>query len=355
MYSYETLRPLLFRLDAETSHDLTRGALATAQTIPWILNALRQRYRVDDPRLAQRVLGCTFRNPIGLAAGFDKNAQVVPAMEALGFGFVEVGSVTPLAQAGNPKPRLFRHIDAKSIQNAMGFNNAGAVAVARRLAKLPPRAVPLGVNLGKNKATPTERALDDYRALISQLHLQADYLVVNVSSPNTPGLRDLQSEAFVGELFQLAKQLTQKPVLLKIAPDISTETAVSLCSVAVDHGAAGIIATNTTTDYSLVPGAQAIGGISGQALRDKSFAMLRALAAALYGKAVLISVGGVDSAEEAYRRLAAGASLVQVYTALIYEGPALVARINRGLLQHLQRDGVRNIHEVIGSRRPVTM
>jgi len=351
MLNYATLRPWLFRLDAEKSHDLARMALDWTQRVPLALTQLRRRFAVDDPRLSQSLLGVTFPNPVGLAAGFDKNAELVKAMAALGFGFVEVGSITPQPQAGNPRPRLFRFPEAKSIQNAMGFNNAGMQAAANHLARVYPAPVPLGVNIGKNKTTPPEQALDDYRALTLTLHSYCDYLVVNVSSPNTPGLRDLQNEDFVTSLFALLRGLTTKPVLLKIAPDMSVDTAVSLCNAAVDSGAAGIIASNTTVDYSLLPGARASGGISGQALREKSFALFEGLAQSLFRRTVLISVGGIDSGQEAYRRLQAGASLVQVYSGLIFEGPGLIQRINRELLALLERDGFKTLGEAVGSRR----
>lgn len=351
MLSYAALRPWLFRLDAERSHDLARLSLQGAQRIPWILNWLRNRYVVQDARLAQTLLGTHFPNPIGLAAGFDKNAELIPAMAAFGFGFVEVGSITPQPQMGNPRPRLFRFSEAKSIQNAMGFNNAGMNATGARLARVYPTPVPLGINIGKNKSTPPEQALEDYRALVLRVHPYCDYLVVNVSSPNTPGLRDLQNEAFIAQVFTLLQGITSKPVLLKIAPDMSVEAGVNLSLTAVDNGAAGIIAANTTTDYSVLPGARPSGGISGQALREKSYLFFRGLAQALFPRTVLISVGGIDCGREAYRRIQAGASLVQIYTGLIYEGPGLVQRVNRELLALLDRDGFRNICEAVGSKR----
>lgn len=351
MLSYSALRPWLFRLDAERSHDLARFSLQYAQRIPWLLQRLRKRYVVDDARLAQTVLGAAFPNPVGLAAGFDKNAELVAVLAALGFGFIEVGSVTPEPQAGNPRPRLFRFPEAKSIQNAMGFNNAGMQAAAAELRNAYPAPVPLGINIGKNKLTAPERALDDYRALAQRLHTYCDYLVVNVSSPNTPGLRDLQNEEFVGELFTLLRGITNKPALLKIAPDIPVDAAASLCLAAVERGAAGIVAANTTVDYGVLPGARPSGGISGQALREKSFEFFRALAQVLFRRTVLISVGGIDSGREAYRRIQAGASLVQVYTGLIYEGPGLVQRMNRELLTLLSQDGFHTLAAAVGSKR----
>ena len=349
MSVYPFLRRLLFRLDPETSHGIGIGALRAAQVVPGATAALAGRNRVPAERLRQTLFGREFPNPVGLAAGFDKDAVAVRALPALGFGFVEVGTVTPLPQAGNPRPRLFRHPAERSLQNALGFNNGGMEAMRRRLARLHPFALPLGVNLGKNKATPPERALADYETLIRGLHDLCDYLVVNLSSPNTPGLRDLQNEAFLRSVLGLAAGITTKPVLVKIAPDLTPEQAVALSETAVAAGAAGIIATNTTVDYSLLPGAKGVGGLSGRVLREKSFEILEAVAKALFGRTVLISVGGIDSGAEAYRRLRAGASLVQIYTALIYEGPSLPRRINEELVALMERDGVKGIFEIIGA------
>lgn len=340
MTVYPRLRPLLFRLDPETGHAAGMAALRAAQAVPPVRNALRRSLRVEDPRLRQTLFGREFPNPVGLAAGFDKDALAVPGMAALGFGFLEVGTVTPLPQSGNPRPRLFRFPQSDSLQNAMGFNNRGMEAMRRRLARVYPAAVPLGINLGKNKATPPERALDDYETLIRGFSDLADYLVVNLSSPNTPGLRDLQNEVFVRSVLGIAKGITAKPVLVKIAPDLEPENAADLSESAVEAGAAGIIATNTTTEYSLLPGAKDFGGVSGKVLREKSFRIFEAVARRLFGRTVLISVGGIDSGAEAWRRLKAGASLVQVYTGLIYKGPSIARRINEELLMLMEQEGV---------------
>jgi dihydroorotate dehydrogenase len=297
---------------------------------------------VDDRRLERTLLGRRFANPVGLAAGFDKDGEVIAALPALGFGFAEIGTVTPRPQAGNPRPRLFRYPARRSLQNRLGFNNRGADALARRLDALPAElreGLPLGVNLGKNKATPAERAMDDYRSLLATFAGRADYLVINVSSPNTPGLRDLQSEAFLRPLLAEAVRLDGCPVLVKIAPDLETQQAVDLCAMAVEAGAAGVIATNTTIDHALLPGCKAEGGLSGEVLKEKARDLFAAVARELYGRCVLVSVGGIDSAEEAYRRIRAGADLVQLYTALVFAGPGLVGRINRGLLARMEREG----------------
>jgi dihydroorotate dehydrogenase len=346
---YPALRRLLFRLDPERSHELALGALRAAAALPSLAGRLASFRPVDDPRLAQTLFGRVFPNPVGLAAGFDKDGVAIGAMPALGFGFVEVGTVTPRPQPGNPHPRLFRHPEAASLRNALGFNNAGMEALAERLERLLPYPLPVGINLGKNRDTPPEKALDDYRTLVHRLGGLADYLVVNLSSPNTPGLRDLQNEAFVSELLAAATGLTRTPVLVKLSPDLDEEAAATLAVAAVEAGAAGVVATNTTTEYGLLPGAPAAGGLSGAVLREKSYRQLRAIAPAVAGRAVLISVGGVDSGAEAYRRLRAGASLVQLYTALVYQGPGLPRRINRDLQALLERDGLPDVAAAVGA------
>lgn len=352
MTAYPLLRRFLFRLDPEAGHAAGMAALRAAQALPPVRAALVRHNRVDDPRLRQTLLGREIPNPVGLAAGLDKDAVAVRGMAALGFGFLEVGTVTPLPQPGNPRPRLFRFPAAGSLQNAMGFNNQGMEAMRRRLEAVYPLGdlgIPLGINIGKNKATPPERALDDYETLMRGLAHLGDYLVVNLSSPNTPGLRDLQNETFVRAVLGLAKEITAKPVLVKIAPDLQPDTAADLSEVAVEAGAAGIIATNTTTEYALLPGCRDFGGLSGRVLREKSFRVFEAVARRLFGRTVLISVGGIDSGAEAWRRLRAGASLVQVYTALIYQGPGLVRRINREILGLMEKEGVEGIGAVVGA------
>jgi dihydroorotate dehydrogenase len=351
MPGYPALRRLLFRLDAESAHGAGMGALRALQALPPLAAALRRRNLVDDPALCQTLFGRTFPNPVGLAAGFDKDARVVRALPALGFGFAEVGTVTPLPQPGNRRPRMFRHPEAESVQNALGFNNGGMDAARRRLERVWPAFIPLGVNVGKNKATPADAALADYEALIRTLSPFCDYLVVNLSSPNTPGLRDLQNESFVRTVLGAARGLTAKPVLVKIAPDLAPGDAVHLAEAAVEAGAAGIVATNTTNDYGLLPGAQHFGGLSGRVLQEKSFRIFDAVARSLFGRAVLISVGGIDSGAEAWRRIRAGASLVQIYTALIYQGPGLPRRINEELLRLMERDGIKTMMEAVGAGR----
>lgn len=349
MFNYKNLKKLLFLFQPETAHNLAEIALRVLPKITILNNYLTKRNFVDDDKLTQEIFGVKFLNPVGLAAGFDKNSTMVKAMPALGFGYTEIGTMTPRPQDGNPKPRMFRYPSRNSVQNAMGFNNEGSHAVWKNLNKVYPNVLPIGVNIGKNKTTPKEYALSDYKMLIKKFKDTADYLAINISSPNTPNLRDLQNEEFITSLFQMAKEITDKPILLKIAPDMNAQMAIQLCKTAVDAGAAGIIATNTTIDYDLIPGCKDFGGLSGEVLTEKSYLLFKEIAKELYGKTVLISVGGVSNAQEAYRRIKAGASLVQSYTGMIFEGPSMVKNINEGLLELMKQDGYNNISEAIGA------
>ncbi len=351
MFDYETLKPWLFKFQPETAHTLGELLLRGAGYCTPLLNPMIARNFISHPSLTQELFGRTFLNPVGLAAGFDKNATMIPASLTLGFGYSEIGTLTPKPQEGNPRPRLWRHIEEESIQNAMGFNNDGLFRISHRLKNIYPFSAPIGVNIGKNKTTSEENALKDYTTLIKALHEYADYMVINISSPNTPGLRDLQNEAFISQLFGEAKAITSKPILLKIAPDMSEDQAVSLCAHAVESGADGIIATNTTIDYSLVSDPEEIGGLSGEVLRERSFYIFDAIARELFGKATLISVGGISTPEEAYRRIRAGASLIQLYTSLIFKGPEVVEEINNGLIALIANDGYASISEAIGADR----
>ncbi len=348
-FSYQNLKKILFKLDPETAHTLAGFGLRTIAHCPSLLRRVKDHYFVTHPILQQEIFGRTFQNPVGLGAGFDKNGQYITAMPTIGMGFTEIGTVTPKPQDGNAKPRLFRLIEDQSIQNAMGFNNKGRDYMLERLKKLYFFDYPMGINIGKNKLTSEDDALGDYETLFRAFKEYGDYIVINISSPNTPGLRDLQNETFINAIFKMAKEITSQPVLLKIAPDMEPEDAITLCKTAVDAGAAGIIATNTTIDYSLTEHAKDFGGISGALLTEKSYQLFKALGKELYGKTLLISVGGIDSAEEAYRRIKAGASLVQVYSMLVYRGPALIKEINEGLIQLLQKDGYKHISEAIGA------
>lgn len=351
MIDYNSIKPLLFKLDAETAHHLATYVLRLPNLCQIPFNPFLESHFINDAILHQRLFGREFLNPVGLGAGFDKNATMIRGIQILGFGFTEIGTVTPKPQAGNPKPRMFRHIEEASLQNAMGFNNEGAYKVLKRLQQRYPFTTPIGINIGKNKLTPESEAINDYTHLIKAFDGLGDYFVINISSPNTPGLRDLQNEAFISELFKEAKALTKMPILLKIAPDMLIEDAVSLTKMAVEAGADGIIATNTTIDYSLVSHPKDIGGLSGAVLQEKSFRIFEAIAKELFGKTVLISVGGIDSAAEAYRRIKAGASLVQIYSGLVFHGPDMIRDINLGLIKLLKADGYTNITEAIGADR----
>ena len=256
MINYETIKPFLFKFQPETAHHMVECFLRGANLCPSAFNPwIKKNFigaKESESILNQELFGRTFLNPVGLAAGMDKNATMIRGMQALGFGFTEIGTVTPKPQEGNPKPRMFRHIEEQAVQNAMGFNNDGLLKVQQRLQERYPFTTPIGVNIGKNKTTSERDTISDYTTLVKALHHLGDYIVINISSPNTPGLRDLQNEEFITNLFKEIKELTNKPILLKIAPDMSKEQAVTLTSMAVEAGADGIIATNTTIDYSLV-------------------------------------------------------------------------------------------------------
>jgi len=351
MINYQSIKPWLFKLQPETAHHIAECALRTPNVCPVAFNGFLESHFITNDILKQELFNRTFQNPIGLGAGFDKNATMIRGMQILGFGFTEIGTITPKPQAGNPKPRMFRHIEQESIQNAMGFNNDGLLKIQRRLKQRFPFTTPIGVNIGKNKLTSESEAINDYTTLIKALHELGDYLIINISSPNTPGLRDLQNEAFITRLFKEAKAITDKPILLKIAPDMTPEDAVALTKMAVEKGADGIIATNTTIDYSLVPNPKDIGGLSGAVLKEKSFMIFEAIAKELYGKTILISVGGIDSAEEAYKRIKAGASLVQILSGLVFHGPDMIMNINKKLTELITADGYKNITEAIGADR----
>ena len=349
---YKDFKKYIYKLDPEVAHNVVEVLLKSLGSYTsFLLNSVAKRYKFQNSKLSQELFGVNFPNPVGLAAGFDKNATMTYGLEALGFGCIEFGTVTPKPQIGNEKPRLFRHPEQNSLQNAMGFNNEGLESAKNNVKKLYPFSIPLGANIGKNKDTTSENALEDYKILIEGFKDICDYIVINISSPNTPGLRDLQNETFIKSIFEMAVSMTDKPVLLKIAPDLEVKDAISICSIAIKHGAKGIIATNTTIDYTLLPNPKDFGGISGEVLKEKSFTLFEALAKEFYGKTTLISVGGISDAKEAYKRLKAGASLVQVYSALIFEGPILARKINEGILELMEKDGYTNLGDVIGVKR----
>ncbi len=341
------LLPLLFRFDAETIHHVVTSLLKFAFAIPGVSALSRRLYVVNDKRLERTVFGLTFPNPVGMAAGFDKNAELVGELGDLGFGFVEIGTVTPRPQPGNPRPRLFRLKADRGLINRMGFNNKGVEPAAGRLTQFGrsrgDRRVIVGGNIGKNKDTPNENALTDYLTGFRNLFDVVDYFVVNVSSPNTPGLRDLQErEPLTRLLTALQTENRQhpapKPILLKIAPDLTNGQLDDIIAIVAETGIAGLIATNTTisrTDLTTDAGVvtqMGAGGLSGQPLRQRATDVIRYLHQRSGGAFPIIGVGGVFSADDAREKLNAGASLVQVYTSFIYEGPALAKRINQDLL-----------------------
>lgn len=357
---YRRLKPALFRLDAEDAHHLTLRALGASSRVPIWPEVARLLSVPQGPRLAQTLWGRPFASPVGLAAGLDKNGEAVPAFSALGFGFLEVGTVTPLAQPGNERPRLFRLPSDDALINRMGFNNAGAEALRARLAALPARPAPVWVNIGKNKATPNERAVEDYRACVRALYEVADGFVVNVSSPNTPGLRALQAADELGSLVravltevEAARVRTARrppPVLVKLAPDLHPEGFEESVGAVVEAGANGLIVSNTTLGRDGLTHANRIqtGGLSGRPLAERSTALVRDAYRLTRGRVPVVGVGGVFTPEDAYAKIRAGASLVEVYTGLIYEGPGLPLRLNRGLSRLLERDGLRNVVEAVG-------
>ncbi len=335
---YRLVRPLLFRMAPEAAHDLAFALGARAAEWPGLKAP-------DLPgALARHVLGLDFPSPLGLAAGLDKGATLLPLWQAMGFGHVEIGTVTPRPQPGNPKPRLFRFPEAGLILNRMGFNSEGAEVVAARLRQRPPGLI-VGGNLGKNKETPEAGALGDYQEAYRLIAPLVDYVALNVSSPNTPGLRNLQAPEALKPLLRgmlaLRKDmgLERQPLLLKVAPDLAPEDLEAIVEVAVASGISGLIATNTTLDRGVVPEplrarveAMGAGGLSGLPLKTKAREVRRHLLAALRGRLPLVACGGLGTAEDVQGALADGAGLAQIYSALIFEGPALVGRIHRGLV-----------------------
>jgi dihydroorotate dehydrogenase len=358
LYRY-LLRPILYALPPELAHSLAFGALRMALALPplrALVRALMSRY---EPALGVHALGLDFPSPVGLAAGFDKDARGYEALGAAGFGFVEVGTITGEPQPGNPKPRLFRPVADRALVNRMGFNNDGAERAAVRLDRR--RRTLVGVNIGKSKVVAEEHAVDDYVRSARLLARHADYFVVNVSSPNTPGLRNLQAVEKLEPLLRAVRQSLDAharrhvPLLVKIAPDLADSDVDAVADLALALGLDGIIATNTTVrrdDLETpadVVAAMGSGGLSGAPLRARSFEVLRRLRGRVGRRVALISVGGIEDGAEAFRRIKAGASLVQIYTAYIYEGPALPARIAREMLDAARKEGFASIADAIGA------
>jgi dihydroorotate dehydrogenase len=339
---YKTIiKPLFFLLSPEHAHHLTVTLFTGLLRIPFLQKIIKAFYRMDHPALKRTFLGLSFSNPVGLAAGFDKDGKYLKAMSALGFGFLEIGTITPLPQPGNPKPRLFRLPKDFALINRMGFNNHGIESLITRLKKRPKHLI-VGGNIGKNKNTSQEEALQDYGRCFRQLFPYVDYFAVNVSSPNTPGLRQLQEreplEQLLLHLQNLNKELGNKPILLKIAPDLNFDQLDDIIDIVQKTQLDGVIATNTTISRTELLTSRKIideighGGLSGKPLKNRSTEVIRYLNQKSNGQLFIIGVGGIFSPEDVLEKINAGASLVQVYTGLIYEGPSLVKKINKGIL-----------------------
>lgn len=346
--NYDTLKKIFFRFDPETAHKIAEFGLRTLYATPGGLEALAKFGVYKDEILTQNIWNLSFDNPVGMAGGFDKNATMIAPLAALGFGHIDFGTFTPRPQSGNEKPRLFRLVAEESIQNAMGFNNEGADVIEHRVRKIYPFKIPIAANIGKNKATSNEDALSDYEALGRKFNGLCDFFIINVSSPNTPNLRALQENSFISELIGAMKEITNRPLVLKLAPDMSADQAIALCECAVQSGASGIIINNTSVDYSLSPNARDFGGLSGRLITEKSRKLFAQVARELFGRTILISCGGIDSAQEAYERIKSGASLIQIFTAFIFKGPFVAKSINEGLAELLRADGFNSISEAIG-------
>lgn len=359
----KVMRPALFLGDAEATHYRAMAGLAALGRVPGALQAWAQCTRIADDRLAIEVLGKRFPNPIGLAAGFDKDARWHTLLSALGFGFLEVGTITDHPQPGNPKPRLFRLPSDQALLNRLGFNNAGAEVARQRLIAQPPNAI-IGINIGKSKVTPNERAIESYLNSLRLLWSQAHYLTINVSSPNTPGLRALQDRGPLLDLLQaiqaenrklaVESRNVPKPVLVKIAPDLNDAQIEDVVEIALECELAGVIATNTTISrVGLQTPAQTLqrlgdGGISGRPVHHRACQVISRLYQRSEGRLIVVGVGGVFSGDDAWRMLGAGASLLQIYTGFVYGGPLTVPTINRRLVTLMQQEGLEHISERIG-------
>lgn len=341
------LKPLFFLKKPEDAHHFTFDLTKFTFNFPIAKSIVKSSFQLDHPSLEREVFGLKFKNPVGLAAGFDKDAKLIDEMAMLGFGFIEIGTLTPKPQDGNPQPRLFRLPSDESLINRMGFNNGGVHEAVKRLKKRKSDVI-VGGNIGKNKVTPNENAVDDYLICLEALHPYVDYFVVNVSSPNTPNLRDLQEKEPLTKLLLAVKTANDqkenpKPILLKIAPDLTDGQLDDIVDIVLETKIDGVIATNTTIDRSQlstpVSQVEAIGagGVSGKVLGKRSTEVIRYLSEKSNKSFPIIGVGGIFSAEDAIEKLEAGASLVQVYSGMIYEGPGLIKKIKKGLLAYFSR------------------
>ena len=352
------LRPLLFKQDSERAHNFVVAQLARASKSKFTCDLVGKLY--GSPELPTEVFGLRFPNPVGLAAGMDKHAAAVPGWSALGFGFCELGGVTWHAQPGNPKPRMFRALPDEAVINRMGFNNSGAEAMAQKLAEWKSYnrwpSHPVGINLGKSKVTPLESAAEDYANSFRVLRDLADFFVVNVSSPNTPNLRQLQDKAALDEIFAVLQSFnsTSKPILVKVAPDLTFEALDEILELVAPRNIAGIVATNTTIarpqtrDAALQKIYAETGGLSGRPLRARSTEIIRHLYRQTNGKLPIIGVGGIFDADDAWEKITSGASLVQVYTGMVYEGPGVARKIVTGLRERLEIAGLKHLSQAVG-------
>ena len=331
------ISPFLFLFDPEKIHTFTFFLIKVFFKIPILGFIIESFYKVRSPKLERKLFGLNFENPVGIAAGFDKNATHISEFEKFGFGFIEIGTVTPKPQHGNPKKRLFRLKEDTAIINRMGFNNDGVTKIKNRLKKN--YNVLIGGNIGKNKVTPNSQAKNDYIICFKELYNYVDYFVVNVSSPNTPGLRELQSKEFLNDLFidlnkLRSNEIIKKPILIKISPDLSKQKILEILEVIDTNNIDGIIATNTTIDYPNLKSKNKneTGGLSGAPLYDKSNEVISFISKKTNGKLPIIGVGGISTPEQAVKKIEAGAHLIQLYTGIIYEGPGIVRKINKKLL-----------------------
>lgn len=346
------VRPLLFKLDSEKAHHLALNGARVSRMLG-LRPVVRRMFEFENPALESTCFGLSFANPIGLAAGFDKNVQAVEMLASLGFGFIEIGSITGQAQPGNPVPRIFRLEGDRALINRMGFPSDGADVVATRLASVrQSKGLPiLGVNLGKTKAVPLDSALDDYLYTFARIKDFADYVVLNVSSPNTPELRKLQERPRLEALFRGVQSANDRaiPLLVKIAPDLEKQQLEDVLECCLACSVSGLIATNTTfSREGLVGASQESGGLSGAPLRKKALEMVRFIYSRTGSKLPIVGVGGVFSGRDAFELLQAGASLIQVYTSLIYQGPGLVRKVKSELLALMQQIGVSQLHDLVG-------
>jgi len=360
------VRPILFRLtrkDPEVAHEWAIDLLRAIGESKHVYRELKKYATVNDPRLSQKVFDLEFKNPVGLAAGFDKNGEVIDGLSALGFGFIEVGTITPYYQKGNDRPRMFRIPEDEALINRMGFNNVGADNVIRCIFILRKSTETLlGISIGKSKTTPLEKAADDYIYALRRLYDFGHYVVINISSPNTPGLRQLQDKQHFDQLLErINKEIVRlsmvyknspKPLLVKIAPDISLDALDDVLEICERRSIGGIIAVNTTVSRDGLqtrgPTIEEAGGLSGRPLKMRSLEILRHIYSRTEGNLPIIGVGGIFSAEDAYEMFKAGASLIQVFTGMIYEGPFIARNINRGLLKIFEREGIKHISEING-------